>query len=405
MNIIRNIFFLLTIVYIGAYAKPITPNADIAKEYGVTLVTSQEALDMGQNGVIFVDTRKVPEYAAEHIPGAISAYYDERGGNDNKIINFDSSNDTYNVSRLPTNKSAKLIFYCNSNKCWKSYKAAVTSAKNGYTNVYWMQNGISQWKKDGLKVDSINIILEDKVEDFQTNIYTHIGTRVTIALFIFIALFFIFKILINKEDLFISKKLLSNIFVVSISMVVIGYFSLNASNNATNSIETIYKDYFQPQNELLLAINDFNSIQNNLSNSITGLVAFEGARISLIDTKKNLEKVIADIKNSSFYTDKDIKNSFEKIIIEYQNAKPLLDKLQQAYADENINTLHNLASNDWALSSGIINREFNMIKQKVNSKIKLIYNETSYSLLKSFYDILILIVFFILVSTLLNLRL
>ncbi|MCW8895544.1 MAG: methyl-accepting chemotaxis protein [Sulfurimonas sp.] len=405
MKTIKNIFLLLTILYIGAYAKPLTPDAEIAKQYGVTVVSPQKALQMQKSGAIFVDTRKVPEYAAEHILGAISAYYDEKGGDDNKIVNFDTSNDLYNTSRLPSDKSSQLIFYCNGKKCWKSYKAAVTSVKDGYTNVYWMQDGISQWKKDGFFVDSINSISEKKVEEFQTDIYTHISIRVALALVMFVLLYFIFKFLINRENLLIAKKLLSNIFVVSISMVVIGYFSLNASNNANNSIKTIYEDYFQPQNELLLAINDFNSIQNNLSNSITGLVAFEGARLSLVETKKNLQRVIADIRKSSFYTDEDIKTSFEKIIAEYQNAKPLLNKLEQAYMNENINTLHTLASNDWALTSGIINREFNMIKQKVNAKIKFIYNETSYDLLKSFYDILILIVFFILVSTQLNLRL
>lgn len=405
MNILKNIFLILTIIFVNAYAKPITPDANIAKKYGVTLLTTQEAKEMNDAGFIFVDTRKVPEYAAEQIPGAISAYYNEVGGNDNKIINFDSSNDSYNTSRLPSNKSSKLIFYCNSKKCWKSYKAAVSSAKNGYTNVHWMQDGISKWKEDGFNVDSINNGKEEKLEEFETDIYTYITIRVAVALVVFILLFFIFKILINKENLLISKKLLSNIFVVSISMVVIGYFSLNASNNANNSIKTIYADYFLPQNELLIAINDFNSIQNNLSSSINGLVAFEGARLSLVETKKNLKIVITNIQSSSFYTDENIKSSFEKIILEYQNAEPLIDKLEQAYAKENTNALHKLASNDWALSSGIINREFNTIKQKVNAKIKLIYDQTAYNLLKSFYDTLILIVFFILVSTLLNIRL
>lgn len=401
----KNTLLVLAILFLNAYAKPITPGAEIAKKFGITVVAPQEALELQKNGAIFVDTRKIPEYAAEQIPGAISAYYNEKGGNDNKIIDFDPSDDVYNTSRLPNEKSAKLIFYCNSKKCWKSYKAAVTSAKDGYTNVYWMQDGISQWKKEGFKVDSIYSVSKIEDEAFETDIYTHITIRVILAIAIFITLFFVFRVLVNRENLLISKKLLSNIFVVSISMVVIGYFSLNASNNANHSIETIYEDYFLPQNELLLAINDFNSIQNNLSNSLTGLVAFEGARLSLLETKKNLEEVIADIQKSSFYEDNDIKNSFEKIILEYKNAEPLLGRLEKAYSSENVNTLHDLASNEWALYSGIINREFNMIKQKVNAKIKLIYNQTSYNLLKSFYDILILILFFILVSTILNINL
>lgn len=404
MNHLKNIL-ILALLLSSAYAKPVTPSGDIAQRHGVKLLTAQEAYEMQKSGALFVDTRKVPEYASEHIDGAISAYYDEKGGDANKIVDFNPANDIYHTSRLPGDKSSKLVFYCNSNKCWKSYKAAVTTAKSGYTNVYWLQDGISQWKNENFKVDSINSLYTAEANVFETDLVSHITIRVTLAFVIFAALFFIFKILINKDDLLISKKLLSNIFVVSISMVVIGYFSLNASNNANDSIKTIYEDYFQPQNELLVAINDFNSIQNNLSNSLTGLIAFEGARLSLLGTKSNLNRVIADIKSSPFYEDEDIKSSFEKIIAEYENTKPLLERLERAYADENTNALHQLASNEWALSSGIINREFNKIKQKVTAKITLIYNQISNLLLKSFYDILILIIFFILVSTILNIRL
>jgi rhodanese-related sulfurtransferase len=154
MNIRYTIFFLLAFSF-SLFAKPITPDAATALKYNVKLLNTQQAHDKQKNGAIFVDTRKVPEYAIEHIYGAISAYYDEKGANENKVIDFDSSKDIYHNSRLPKDKQTNLIFYCNGNKCWKSYKAAVMSAKDGYANVYWLQSGIGQWKKDGFRIDGV----------------------------------------------------------------------------------------------------------------------------------------------------------------------------------------------------------------------------------------------------------
>ncbi|WP_373003080.1 methyl-accepting chemotaxis protein [Sulfurimonas sp.] len=404
MNIIKTLFILCALS-LTLVAKPVTPDASTALKYKVKLLSTKQAQEKQKNGAIFVDTRKVPEYAIEHIDGAISAYYDEKGGNANKVVDFDNSNDIYHNSRLPSDKQTSLIFYCNGAKCWKSYKAAVMSAEDGYSNIYWLQDGIGQWKKDGYKLDGINIMPQIEAQEPDDSLSTHITTRVILALVLFIALYFIFKILINKQDLLISRKLLSNIFVVSISMIVIGYFSLNASNDGKKAINMIYEENFKPHNELLHAINDFNSISNNLSNSLTGLIAFEGARIALEQTRKNMQNVIVNIENSSFYKDENIRNSFTIIINEYKNSNNLLEQLKVAYTKEDKKTLEKLASNEWALSSAIINKQFNIIEQKVNIKIRDIYNDTSSNLLKTFYDILILIIFFVLVSTILNLRL
>ncbi|OHE01459.1 MAG: chemotaxis protein [Sulfurimonas sp. RIFCSPLOWO2_12_FULL_34_6] len=400
-------FFLLLIAFslTTLFAKPNTPDAQTAAKYGVKLVDTASALSLQQNGALFIDTRKVPEYAFEKIDGALSAYYDEKGGNENKIENFDASNDTFYNSRIPSDKDTKLIFYCNGVKCWKSYKAAVFSAKAGYKNVFWLQNGITKWKENGLKIDGINEINIDKEEYLKENLSTYIILMSSIAVVIVIGLFFLFKILIYKDNLLISKKLVSNIFVVIISMSFLGYFSLVASNGGENALKIIYEDNFKPQNELLHAINDFNSIQNNISNALTGIIAFEGARIALLETRKNMDYIIENVVKTSFYQDKNIKSSFDEIITEYKNSTEILNSIENAYNKEDMETLAKIASNEWALSSAIINKKFNIIKQKVNNKIRAIYDKTFSSLEKSFYNILILIIFFILVSALLNFRL
>jgi len=400
----RIILLLLTfsLFSLSAFAKPDTPNASIASQQNVTIIDSKSANEKFKNGAIFVDTRKVPEYAIEHIKGAISAYYNEKGGNENKIVDFDNSNDIYHDTRISSNKNDTLIFYCNGIKCWKSYKAAVTTAAKGYANIYWLQEGIGAYKKAGYDLDGINISAHI-VNSTQENDFTfHLTFGIIIALITAIALFFIFRHIVMKKAYQISTKLLSNIFIIVLSMSIIGFFSLNSSKDGQDALGNIYENNFKPQNELLHAINNFNSIQNNLSSSLTGLMAYEGARVALRATRADMKKTIDNIMHSFFYKDKDIKKSFDLIINEYKNSNFLLDEMESAYAKEDRQALLNLASNDWALSSAIINKQFNIIEHKVNLQIRLIYQESTLNLKKTFYDVLILIIFFIFVSATLN---
>lgn len=405
MRFLKIFLLLMAFFCFNVFAKPNTPDAQTALKHGIKLIDTKSALSMQQNGALFIDTRKVPEYAFERIDGAISAYYDEKGGSENKIENFDSSSDIFYDSRLPSDKEAKLIFYCNGIKCWKSYKAAVVVSQRGYKNVFWLQEGIAKWKNDGLKLDGVNEINIQKTQYVKESLSGYIILMSSIAIVIIVALFFIFKILVHKDNLLISKKLISNIFVIIISMAFLGYFSLKASSGGENALKIIYEDSFKPQNELLHAINDFNSIQNNISNALTGIIAFEGARIALVETRKNMSYIIENVVKSSFYEDENIKNSFDDIIMEYNNSNNILNDIENAYNKEDKETLAKIASNEWALSSALINKKFNIIKEKVDNRIKGIYNKTSSSLEKTFYDILILIIFFILVSALLNFRL
>lgn len=400
----KTLVLLYAVIFLttSAFAKPDTPNAEAASAYNVTLIDSKTANEIYKNGAVFVDTRKVPEYAIEHIKGAISAYYDEKGGNSNKIVNFNSSNDTYYDLRISPNKQDTLIFYCNGIKCWKSYKAAVITANKGYTNVYWLQEGIAAYKKAGYELDGINIISKSDDTPIEDDFTFHVALGVIVGIVLAIILFFVFRYVIMKKAYQISTKLLSNIFIIIISMGIIGFFSLSSSKGGQDALDYIYEDNFKPQNELLHAINDFNSIQNNLSSSLTGLMAFEGARVALIETRSNMQDTIKSVKNSYFYKDPNIKNAFDIIIKEYQDSNELLNKLEKAYSKENRTLLLSFASNEWALSSAIINKQFNIIEEKVNAKIRAIYTQTSRNLRNTFYDVLTLIVFFIFVSAALN---
>lgn len=117
---------------------------------GVTVVKAEEALDLMKEGVPIMDVRVAHEYVMERIKGAISLPYKEKSL---KRIDYDPVSDRFDLSKLPEDKSASFIFYCNGAECWKSYKACKAAVKAGYTNVYWMRGGIPEWKAKGLPVE------------------------------------------------------------------------------------------------------------------------------------------------------------------------------------------------------------------------------------------------------------
>ena len=48
--------------------------------------------------------------------------------------------------------TAKVVFYCNADACWKDYKAAVAAINAGYGRVLWMRGGMPEWISDRLFV-------------------------------------------------------------------------------------------------------------------------------------------------------------------------------------------------------------------------------------------------------------
>jgi rhodanese-related sulfurtransferase len=58
------------------------------------------------------------------------------------------------VDRLPEDKQRKLVYYCESDMCLRSYKSAEKAVRRGYTNVYVLKNGLPGWKMAGYGVVS-----------------------------------------------------------------------------------------------------------------------------------------------------------------------------------------------------------------------------------------------------------
>lgn len=117
---------------------------------GTTLVNAEKVKALLDSGVPVIDTRVANEYAESHIKGAKNVPYKEKSA---KAADFDASQDSFDVAKLPADKNAPVVLYCNAGECWKSYKASVLAIKAGYKKVQWFRGGIPEWKAKGYPVE------------------------------------------------------------------------------------------------------------------------------------------------------------------------------------------------------------------------------------------------------------
>ena len=130
---------LVSIVLSGVARAGDTP-ATLA---GAKLISAEEVAKAQAAGALVVDARVAAEYADGHIKGAINVPYREKSDKD---VNFDASQDEFNLAKLPADKAAPVVIYCNGPECWKSFKASTLAIKAGYTNILWYREGFPNWK-------------------------------------------------------------------------------------------------------------------------------------------------------------------------------------------------------------------------------------------------------------------
>lgn len=118
---------------------------------GAKVVTATQAKQLIDKGMPVYDVRVPEEYETAHIPGSISLPYGEASA---KEVDFDASEDKWALDKLPKDKNAAFMMYCDGTICWKSYKAAVMAIQAGYKNVVWFRGGFPEWKEAGLPVAS-----------------------------------------------------------------------------------------------------------------------------------------------------------------------------------------------------------------------------------------------------------
>lgn len=106
-------------------------------EYGlINTEDLKKSIDEGIEMTV-VDARNPEEFQEVHIKGAISI----------PVKQWDKY-----AFQLPSEKGAKIIFYCNGVKCGKSKDAAQKALAMGYENVLIYAEGMPVWEEKGLPI-------------------------------------------------------------------------------------------------------------------------------------------------------------------------------------------------------------------------------------------------------------
>ncbi len=118
---------------------------------GAQVIEAKQASDMVAKGVTVIDARAEPEYLEGHIKGSLLVPYHEVSA---KEVGFDAAEDKFDLAKLPQDKNAAMLLYCDGTPCWKSYKAAVLAIRGGYKNIYWFRGGYPEWKAAGYPLET-----------------------------------------------------------------------------------------------------------------------------------------------------------------------------------------------------------------------------------------------------------
>lgn len=142
MNRLATLAALLTLAVAPAVADEVRPDTPTSVK-GARIVAVEEAKNLlDKKAAAFFDTRSPLNFGKGHVPGATLLAYKEKS--DFKI-DFDATQDVFDLARLPADKNASIVIYSDGPTGWKSYKATVLSVKAGYRNVLWMRDGFAGW--------------------------------------------------------------------------------------------------------------------------------------------------------------------------------------------------------------------------------------------------------------------
>lgn len=130
-------------ITVSASGKIMTPES----LNGAKVVNAEQVQQAMAKGATAFDVRVAAECTEKTIKGAICHTYREKSA---KAADFDKSQDQFDLTKLPADKAAPVIFFCNSGDCWRSYKAAVVVRDAGWKNVSWFRGGMPEWNAKGL---------------------------------------------------------------------------------------------------------------------------------------------------------------------------------------------------------------------------------------------------------------
>lgn len=127
--------FLLVLIFSATFV--VSAIGASNNSYGIIDTNGLKTLIESGAEITVVDARNPEEYEEVHIKEAISIPVKKW----NEFVHL-----------LPTDKSAKIVFYCNGVKCGKSKKAAQKALDIGYNNVHVYAEGMPVWEEMGFPI-------------------------------------------------------------------------------------------------------------------------------------------------------------------------------------------------------------------------------------------------------------
>ncbi len=106
---------------------------------GATTVNTEEAKELFDKGITFIDVRSNRDWEAGRIPGAIHIELKK----------------VYSLETLSAvvDSDQPVVIYCNSSGCMRSSKACAQAVEWGYSKVYYYRLGYPDWKSSGLAIE------------------------------------------------------------------------------------------------------------------------------------------------------------------------------------------------------------------------------------------------------------
>ena len=140
------LIFVLSITGMAAAGEIPTPTEPPEGVVIAPVAYVKPLIDQGKVQVF--DMRKALNYGKGHIAGAVCLPYEwtKKGHPSERTGKFD-------MSKLPADKKAKILFHSDGPTGWKSYYASKAAIEAGYTNVMWMREGFSVWADKSFPIE------------------------------------------------------------------------------------------------------------------------------------------------------------------------------------------------------------------------------------------------------------
>ncbi len=100
---------------------------------GAVTVTAEELIKLvfSNPDIVLIDSRKKSEFLKGHIEGAVNILNTQMHQKDLEAIAAD--------------KNIAILFYCNGERCLRSYDAVSKALDWGYSNIFWFRGGWKEW--------------------------------------------------------------------------------------------------------------------------------------------------------------------------------------------------------------------------------------------------------------------